>query len=83
MVGFDRYTSAERAKRGIPNDLQRTACLTEEERVSGSVAAPPSYDRAGCSSYNGARPTVFAFASGSTQVRSCAGSGRVGAARSR
>ncbi|KAG2440649.1 hypothetical protein HYH02_010228 [Chlamydomonas schloesseri] len=68
MAGFDRYTSIERAKRGLPNDLQRTACLTEEERVSGAVAAPPSYDRVGCSSYNGAKPTVFAFTSGSTQV---------------
>lgn len=70
MAGFDRYTSIERAKRGLPNDLQRTSCLTEAERVSGIVAAPPvpAYRRMGCSSYNGAKPTVFAFASGSTQV---------------
>ncbi|PNW83700.1 hypothetical protein CHLRE_05g239850v5 [Chlamydomonas reinhardtii] len=70
MAGFDRYTSIERAKRGLPNDLQRTSCLTEAERVSGIVAAPPvpAYRRMGCSSYNGAKPTVFAFASGSTQL---------------
>ncbi|KAG2425491.1 hypothetical protein HXX76_013700 [Chlamydomonas incerta] len=68
MAGFDRFTSLERAKRGLPNDLLRTSCLSEAERVSGTVTAAPSYARAGCSSYNGAKPTVFAFASGSTQV---------------